>query len=456
MAAKLFRQRFTNRPIDTVGGTNSFSFHGRLFQNPAAMDGTNWYYATGQLIGPSSQYLNNFKAQTRNDSVLHTDLFIPKYSKILGAHIEISTDLTVTTITGPSPTKLDVALYPELSATSDQDNWRGFNPTKTSWGYEWRHVATRGRDRVNPLVTDGGNFSVRLGTVAPPPLGQTSCLDAAATPNGNCRIGNHWTDSLTGQVGVNVRGFGQVVQVDSSGSITTISIKLRRVGTYVNTTNIVCRVYSYDATTRTRGALRTTSTAVVAGAVGTGTQNTVNFSFSSFALTAGEYVLCLVEPETEWNVEANGIFLIGRFVSFMDNTTTGTNAAGSEEIMWWCPPNNGNANVHFYTDEPVVLYTSYSGNTIEDRPYNGVIETLQFDRPVASASTKYKLFFNERMIKNLQNYNNSYNDANGVKIYLSSYGLELTGTEAQIAWDALPTANNGLFVVYRSTRTFIT
>lgn len=458
---KLQQQRLKHRRLDTQTDNITFgrsgSFTGRLFQDPAAMDGS-WYNIASGTIYKPRQELINLKTFTRKDSILFTSLQIPRFTKILGAYIQLKHDSTVGAAWNAS-LPLDFAFYQERSKVSDQDNWKGHNTTKTSQEFVWRHVALNSRPRVNTLVTNGPNFYFIIREGALTNRGITSFANSGSTVIGVIQFGSNALDQETQTRGVFTRAYGNVVQIDSSSAACDrVLTRVQRAGTFdPPIPNVVCRIYDYNATTRTKGALRATSDPQAATDIGTTAGNIQTFLFPGlFSVTAGEYVLCTVEPETEWTHPGTSTGrLQGRYCSAMDNSTTGTNPVGSEEIIWWQPLNNGNASVYFFADERPVLYTGFSGTTVEDTPYQSAIQTGTLLTPFSGLGRHNKLYLNESMIRTLQDYNNENDLDGGLCIYIATAEPGSFGT-VSLEWDAYPSSENGLFVAYRSTRTFIT
>lgn len=451
--AKFFKQRFVDRPTDTISTTGAFSFVGRynpLLSDPD--DGSFWSYS--HVYFPPVTEFGFVKGTQRVDSILFSELRVPKDSVILGAYVQLKTHPTTVPVDNavlfPSLpfSQLDVALYPERS---DYDNWRGFQPTKASSGYEWRHVGIQERQTTNPKISNGPNcwFNIREVSTS---KGATPVVAGASATAGSIFIGRNATDQSTGASMPSVRSYGNVVLIDASSTgITNILTRVQRVGTFSVNVNMVCRVYNYNVTNRTKGALRATSNVVLAGGITTSATTQTTFTFgTTFAVTAGEYVLVCIEPQTNWNT-TNTAYLQGKYRNVMDNGA-GNNPVGGEEIIWWEPLNNGNSNVYFFTASIPRLYIDAVGVTVEDYPFNGVIERCTFNSPIVSAATTHRLYFTPRMIKTLQNYNNGHNDVGGVQIYMASAEI----ASWRVEWDASISANNGLFVVYRPTRTFIT
>ena len=458
MPAKLFRQRFANRELDAISVSASvkvaLSFHLRANEVTPGIDPAFLNYAAGTGTLPSNTYSDELKAENRADSILFTDLHVPKSSRILGGWIQLVTAEVPGGTEAPFP-GLDVALYPELTPVSDQHNWRGITPTKSSPIYEWRHVQLNSRDRVNALAHNASNFWFKIRSTLPPATGgQTASADAAVATTGLCAIGRNVADERSGNRLAFNNAYGNVLQIENSvATINNVLARVSRSGTFATAVNVVCRVYNYDAVNRKIGSLRATSSAVSAGGITTSATLETSFAFTAFAVTAGEYLFLAIEPQTSWPTGNTGA-LNGRFLATASNSTSGANPAGSEEIIWWQPRNTGNRIPYFSVFDPPLLYSGITGVTVEDRPYQNVIERLNFDRlPMAGdVNTVHRLFLTERMMRALEAYNYGHNDVGGVQIYLG------TGDNNNYAvnWNPSVTVMNGLYVVYRSTRTFIT
>ena len=462
------RQRYHARSWDTLYDVVTFgksgSLFGRSYQDPAAMDGA---WVNLNVANQPTFEFASLKSTARKDTILFSELRIPKYSKILGAYVELKTH--------PSSTPgnafngfVDVAFYPERSHLSDQDNWGGNTPTKNNQDFVWKHVALDSRPRTNTLITNGPNFNFRIleGVLT---KGITP-FASGSTSIGICSVGalvfsTDETSGDPGPIGTINRGYGNVVLIDTlSAACNLVVTRVTRVGTFTgDIPSVVCKIYNYNTTTRTMGTLRATSDPILCSSISTGAANLVTFTFTTtFAVTAGEHVLATVEPVSGWTQTAG--HLNARYCSAMDNSTAGTNAAGSEEIIWWQPLNNGNRTSYFFTDELPVLYTGPTGEVVEDVPFNDVIETLRFtdDGPgpggtyIRAVDTKYKLPFNEKMIKTLQNYVGQ-DESDGIMVYMAQGDNADAFSDGAniILWNPNVSAQNGLFVVYRSTRTFI-
>lgn len=456
MPAKLFKPRYTNRPLDTINlsanAKPSMSFSRRLGEVSLGFNTTFFDYS-GSTATPTNSYNDALKSEERIDSILYTDLFVPRSSKILGGWIQLVTK-SATGTENPFP-GLDVALYSDLTGKSDQHNWRGIKPTRTSAGYAWRHVAVDARDNSGTVAYNAANYWFKIRSTAPPlQAGITSSAAAAVATTGLCPIGKHVTDEASSAVMPFVNAYGNVVLIESSSStINNVLTRCSRSGTFTEDVNIVCKVYGYNATTRTIGALRATSNPVAASTILLSATAETSFTFSTFSVTAGEYVFISIEPQTGWK-SVNTAFLNGRFFQSSSNSDTGANAAGSEEIMWWQPRDTGNRIPYFFIYTAPLLYTGLTGTTIEDRPYYNVIERLNFDVPPATGSvgTTHRLMLTERMMRTLEAYIYEHSDMGGIQIYLATGD----NNNFSVVWDSSITMQNGLYLVYRNQRTFIT
>ena len=453
MPKKFFKQRYTDRDLDTISGVNqsgSRSFFFRDSFNTSTFSAT-WLDPAGAGRAPVNSSIPG-KAPTRGDSVLFTDLQIPTYSKILGAQIHLTHSIVPSanhTFVG-----LDVAIFPDLQSR-DVDKWRG----KKGRDYAWIRNQQRNNDRVTQIANDAGNFWAKIqeGVTI---RAQTNVAAAAAATQGAMQIGRNRIDKYTGLTSPAIEALGQVVQIEaSSAACDSVLMRIRRSGTFLASVNIVAKVYSYDAVARSIGALRATSDPVDASVMTTSATVETTFSFPGlFSVTLNEYVFVSVEPETRWLLfpdEGNG-FCIGGFLPSLKNTDTGANAAGSEEVMWCKPKPGGNQAAYFQFDQVPVLYSGTSGKVLECTPYQGAIGTCLFrDRPTAAGEVSI-LDLKPNVLRALENYNRDkaiYQDVQGVMWYLAS--ASTTGNQGTLTWSNETTAVTGLTVVYRSTRTFV-
>lgn len=455
MPTKFFKQRYTDRDLDTISGVNqsgsrSFFFRGSF--NTSVFSAT-WNDPATAGRAPVNSFVGG-KAPARGDSILFTDFQIPTHSKILGGHLHLTHSIAPSA--NHSFVSLDVAIFPDLQ-NLDTDKWRG----KRGRDYAWIRNQQRNNERVTQINNDAGNFWAKIqeGVTI---RAQTNVAAAAAATQGAMQIGRNRTDKYTGLISPALEALGQVVQIEaSSAACDSVLMRIRRSGTFLASVNIVAKVYSYDITTRSIGALRATSDPVDASVMTTSTTVETTFSFPGlFSVTLNEYVFVSVEPETRWLLfpdEGNG-FCIGGFLPSLKNTDTGANAAGSEEVMWCKPKPGGNQAAYFQFDQIPVLYSGASGRVLECTPYQGAIGECFFkDKPSAAGEVSI-LPLKSNVLKALENYNRDkaiFQDVQGVMWYLSSAGTG-AANGGTLTWSNETTAVTGLTVVYRSTRTFIT
>lgn len=449
MPRKFFPQRKTNRFLDTMvpssGEVGSNSFIQRGSFNTAVPDAV-WIDVHAAGRAPSNA-AGGGKITTRSDSVLWTDLEIPTHSKILGGYVAVT--LSANASAGHTINALDLAIFPDRS-DSDFDLWRGVRNVND---YVWRRQGQGNALRATNIVTNGANFWFKL-RESTTIRAQTSVAVAGVVTQGAVQFGRVRTDKATNVSNVSVEAFGNVVQVDSSGTIDNALIRVQRVGTYGASVNVVCKVYEYDAVNRAIGALRATSDAVDAAGITTSSTTETTFTFTStFAITTNEYLLVTVEPQTTWNLSLSQ-YLQGLYMLAMDNSSSGTNAAGSEEIMWWKTQRFGNASAYLQANEIPALYSGASGVVKECVPYQGVISNTRFRSSPLTANQVCFLDLNPQMLRAIENYNRdrqAYVDR-GLMWFLAT-GANGLGT---LTWSNAATATTGVFLYYRSTRTFIT
>lgn len=453
MPHKFFQQRYSGRYLDTISGfsdagSNSFftTASRTAATNPPA---TEWDY-TSASVAPSVSATGG-KVSLRKDCALITDFKIPTASKILGGYIA----LTVSSI-AVAYSSLDIAFYPE-NTPSDVLRYRG---AKSNSGFAWSHV---------PIPPDGviagispnwraTNFWFKLNDSVPTVLAQTSCAAAAAATQGSCIFGRMVTDAFVGTTSNYRNGYGNAVQIDSSGSVQTVLTRVGRSGTFGGTVNLVCNVYEYDSNTRSIGALRATSAVVDASTITTsGATTETTFTFgSSFSVTAGEYVFVSIEPQTNFNT-SDTAYLISYFPLGYADGASGDNSSTSEELAWYLVRPTGNAMDNLSNGTFPVLYSGTSGTTIYWRPYLNVVDTLRFVKPPSGTAGEVVIMpLSMKLLRALEQYNRDkriyYGDGAGLWISIN-VGNNAGGA---INFSNAITAVNGIYLNYRSTRTFIT
>jgi len=460
MGRKFFKQRYTDRHLDTmaVSGTQtgSRSFFTRDSFSTSVFAAT-WLNPVAAGRAPQNSYVPG-KAATRADSILYTDLKIPTYSKILSAQMYLTHSIA------PSANHtfrtLDIAIYPDLQSR-DVDKWRGRKGGQDD--YVWVRTQLSNNERVTTVNNNAGNFWVKIQEGATI-RAQTNVAAAAVATQGAMQIGREQIDKYTNLSSEFIQACGNVVQIESSSAIAdTVIFRLRKAGGFTSPPHyIVAKVYEYDVATRTIGALRATSDSFDASTLTTSATAEATFTFTSvFSVTANEYVFVTVEPLTEWARlalgQGNG-YVIAGFMPSLKNSDTGANPAGSEEVMWSQPTVGGNQSVYFQFDQVPALYSGVVGRVFECYPYQRSVGVCPFRTMPSAAGEVSILDFPSNLLRALENYNRDKDiahDIQGVMWFLSSAGAA-GDNQGLLTWSTATTATIGVNVVYRSTRTFIT
>lgn len=451
MPARLFRQRSINRRFDRLDtGTNSgaYSFHNRNTRISPESAAVINILANRQ---PLTRYDISGKTVDREDAILYTDFDIPSYSKIIGGYLQ----MTSAASSSGNLVNLHLAVYPQKPNGQYIDLWRGAPPEGRS-KYKWIHVPTAQRAGVNTTSYEADNMWVKIYEGANI-RAQTSIAAAGAAVSNADRVGSFNPDrDDTTLRGATHEAVGQVVQIEvSSSAITSIGFKVRKQGV-IDLGNVVLRVYNYDANTHTIGGLRATSDPIDSFSIPSTTpQPEVSFTFTTtFPVTANEYVLVTLEPETTWKTVFDGFLSPGKRATY-NTALSGANPAGSKEIMWKKVLDIGNSTIFFGTDEMPCLYTGETGLTIEDTPYQSVIDISSvIGGPITTVNQVAKFPIGPKMLRALERYvrDPDVDQINGLQWYLGA-GTSNTGT---INWSIDRVQTTGLYLAYRSTRTFIT
>jgi hypothetical protein len=448
MPTKFFPIRKTKRFLDTVnapsaGDQGSHSFFGLATPSATVVTAFNVLDAARTPINQ----ISGGKAASRTDCILITDLDIPNNSKVLSGEIVLITDNVAF---GGNLPRLEVGIYNDL-APLDVDVWRG---GKNTAEFVWKHPNLSNRKTTTLRTSEKQNFWTKLyeGITV---LGQSSLAASGSNASATNPIvfGRVDTDLDTSTTGIMFNAIGQVILIDtSSAAASTMDIILQRSGAYVGTVNTVCRVYSYNVTNRTVGDLRATSNAVAAGSYPSSGTARTTFTFgTTFTCTAGEYLMLAIEPQTTWSltetVNVLGMATLG---------ATGSNAAGSEEIMFKQMRNTGNASIYFFASELPLLYSGISGTTIVDTPYLGVIDTLTLIPTPSKVSQIIRVPLSKRLLNCIEQIvrGPNFSAVRGIMFYLGT-GDQTGVVSPTVNWD-LHSSNIGLKLSWRNQRTFIT